>query len=205
MELLRAKRGYSELRWYSSSRDLKPDKLEHSLALNEVFLAVAFAARGGAYQCRQWQTESELKADYDRVEITDAAGEREKAAVIPDSQGVIVAGGRSYPFLFELDRGTMPLRRFKNKIKAYVEYYRSGGYEKRYNTQSITVLTVVSTQAKSGGEKRMLDLLAATEETTDKRWFWFTTLSKLTPETIFSAPIWYQVGRKEPKPLIPLA
>lgn len=204
-ELLRAKRGYSDLRWYSSNRDLKPDKLEHSLGLNEIYLTVAFASKSSKYECRQWKTENELKSSYDRVEITSTTGKREKAAVIPDSQAIIVAAGRSYPFLFELDRGTMPLRRFKNKVKAYVEYHRSGGYEKRYDTQSITVLTVVSTDAEDGGQKRMLNLKAATENATDKRWFWFTTLSKLTPETIFSALIWYQVRHKELRPLISLA
>lgn len=202
-ELLQTERGYSELRWYSSSRDLKPDKLEHSLAINEVFLAVAFACRESGYECSQMKAESELRADYDYVVLTNSTGKREKVAVIPDSQFVIIANGQKFPFLLELDRGTMPLRRFNTKVRAYVAYYESGGYEKRYQTRSLRVLTVVSTSAKSGGERRLRALKKATERETDKKWFWFTTLQQLTAETILHAPIWYQARNETPQPLIP--
>jgi protein involved in plasmid replication-relaxation len=201
-ELLRTERGYGERRWYSSSRDLRPDKIEHSLAINEVFLAIAFACRESGYEIRQWRTESEMKANYDHVVITNTGGKRERVAVIPDSQFVIVANGQKYPFLLELDRGTMPLRRFKNKIKAYVAYYESGKYTERYQTNSIRVITVVSKEVRNGGEGRMRDLKKTTEEESDKKWFWFTTLQKLTAETFFHAPIWYQSHNKVAQPLI---
>jgi hypothetical protein len=202
---LRKKPEYSDLRWYPSSFMLKREKAEHTLAVNDTFLAVVLACRKLGYECDLWMTERELKADYDRVTISTSNGKSESVAVIPDSYFTIVAHKDRYPFFLELDRGTMTLARFKDKIRAYVAYRQSGGYAKRYGTKSLRVLTVVSTEATDGGERRMQELVKATEATTSVEWFWFTTLKRLTVETIFHEPIWYQVGNDEPVPLIPKA
>ncbi len=203
VETLRTERGYDEVKWFGTSKGLSADFLSHTIAMNDVMVLVRLACRAQGFELEKWQAENEVKADYDRVTVQSQGGKREVVPVVPDSYFTIVANQRRYPFFLELDRGTMTLARFKNKIRAYLAYYKSGAYEKRYGTQSIRVLTVVSTKSQSGGQKRLHNLKAATEEMTKERWFWFATLSELTEENILSYPVWHQATERESKILIP--
>ncbi|MCC7452342.1 MAG: replication-relaxation family protein [Anaerolineae bacterium] len=201
-DLLRAERGMDELTWYSSSKDLKTDFLEHTIAINEVMVASALAARQHGFTLETWLGENDIKADYDRVKAVSASGKYASLPVVPDSFFTIVAHERRYPFFLELDRGTMTLARFKEKVSAYAAYYASGGYEKRYKLKSIRVLTVVSTKSKAGGDKRVENLRQATEAATNERWFWFATLAEVQAHDMLIQPFWRQANEAEYKPLI---
>jgi hypothetical protein len=190
-ELLRAQRGYDELAWYGSSKDLKTDFLEHTLAINDVMVSVTLACRQRGYELETWYTENQMKANVDRVAIYTPTGRRESVPVVPDSYFVVIAHQRRYPFFLELDRGTMTLSRFKTKVQGYMAYHRSGGYEQRYGIRSIRVLTVTL------GEQRLLHLKAATEQVRGLEWFWFALLGELRPEAILSAPVWWVATREE--------
>jgi hypothetical protein len=195
VELLRVARGYDELVWYGSSKQLKTDFLEHTLAINEVMVTVTLACRQLGYVLETWLTENQLKAQIDRVTVT-AGGRRESVPVVPDSFFTVLAHQRRYPFFLELDRGTMTLARFKTKVQGYVAYYRSGAYEQRYGLRSMRVLTVTL------GEGRLTNLKAATEEAGGREWFWFALLGDLSPETVLSAPVWWVATRDDRAPLI---
>ena len=202
VELLRRERGYTKIRWYKSSTDLKQDFIEHTVAISDVLVAVEGACLKLGYESDEWKSESQLKADYDYVTITTAKGKRERKPVIPDAFFVVNTGEYRYPCFVEIDRGTMQLNRFKNKVKAYAKYYRSRGYEKRYQFQSIRVLTVVSTQSRTGGDRRLAELKKTTEEATKANWFWFAKLSDISADTMFSEPIWYRLHEAEQQHLI---
>lgn len=202
-ETLRVQRGYDAITWHSSSKNLATDFLQHTTAINEVMIAVTLACRAHGFILEEWQTESHLKADYDRVRIRSGRGQ-ETAPVIPDSYFTIIANQRRYPFALELDRGTMELKRFKTKVKAYMAYHQSGSYERRFGTSSLRVLTVVSTEAPSGGEQRRDNLKETSAAAGGAHWFWFAVLPDLNAETILAQPVWSQVGEAEPKALIPV-
>lgn len=202
VETLRTERGYDEIKWFGTSKRLSADFLSHSIAVNDVMVLVTLACRRHGFELEQWQGENEVKADYDRVMVQSGAGGRERMPVVPDSFFTILANERRYPFFLELDRGTMTLARFKNKVRAYLAYYKSGAYEKRYGLQSIRMLTIVSTKSQSGGVKRLENLKAATEEITKERWFWFAPLAELTAENILKVPVWHQATQQETKALI---
>lgn len=195
-ELLRAERGYDKLVWYGSSKQLRTDFLEHTLAINDVLVAVTLACRQLGYELETWHTESQLKARIDRVTVYTASGRRESVPVVPDSFFTVIAHGRRYPFFLELDRGTMTLARFKIKVQGYTAYYRSGAYQERYGLRSMRVLTVTL------GEERLAHLKAATEGAGGREWFWFALLGELRPETVLSAPVWWVAQRQERAPLI---
>jgi len=201
-ETLRTERGYDEVKWFGTSKGLSADFLSHTMAINDVMVRVSLACRVHGFTLEKWQAENEVKADYDRVRVQSSQGKWEDVPVVPDSFFTIVAHQRRYPFVLELDRGTMTLARFKNKIRAYVVYFQSGAYEKRYGVKSLRVLSVVSTKSQSGGEKRRDNLKAATEELTRERWFWFATLAELTPENILTIPIWHQASEQDRKILV---
>jgi len=195
-ELLRTERGYDDITWYASSRDLKADFLEHTLAINDILVAVTLACRREEYVLETWQTETQLKAAYDYVSVRSERGHAQRVPVVPDSYFTIIARERRHPFFLELDRGTMQIKRFKTKVQAYREYFRGGGYEKRFGRKSLRVLTVTT------GAVRLENLKKVTEEVGDARWFWFGLLSELGAETILSAPVWQQAGTEAKQALI---
>lgn len=202
VETLRSERGYDAIKWFGTSKRLTADFLSHSIAVNDVMVQVTLACRKHGFELVQWQGENEVKADYDRVTVQSGTGRRERMPVVPDSFFTILAHERRYPFFLELDRGTMTLARFKNKVRAYLAYYKSGAYEKRYGLRSIRLLTVVSTKSQDGGARRLANLKAATEALTKERWFWFAPLAELTAATILTARVWYQATENEMKALI---
>jgi hypothetical protein len=195
-ELLKAERGYDVV-WHQSSKELSTIFLHHSLAMNDVMVAVSAACRNLGYELERWITESEIKADYDRVSVKTASGKLQQVAVLPDSFFAVIARGRRYPFCLELDRGTMQVDRFKDKIRAYRTYHQSGKYEARFKVKSIRVLTVISTKSQAG-ERRLKSLKQATEEVGGEDWFWFATLTQVKPETALSALFGEERGTAKP-------
>lgn len=192
VELLRTAFGLEEIVWYPSNKDLKLEFLEHTLAINDVRIAITKAACGPEFELRTWRNETELKADYDRVIIRQLSGKVRDVSLIPDSYFVLKTPfGMAHLFL-ELDRGTMSTDRFATKILAYQQYQKSGAYTKRYNARSMRVITVTSS------EKRLTSLKAATEKVGGTWQFSFAVLEDINEASIFAAPIW-QVASKEGK------
>lgn len=196
-DLLRSERGYEDLVWYSTNKDLKTDFIEHTAALNDFRLSVVVSARLQGLELITWASESQLKADYDRVRIAHL---RRSVSVIPDGYFVLATPHGKAHFFVEVDRGTETLQRFKQKVRAYVAYHESGGYEQRYGTQSLRILTVVI------GEGRLSNLKMATQQVTEemrgRRRFWFALASDLTSETVLTEPVWYIAGEDTPRVLI---
>ncbi len=198
-ELLRTEYGFDELVWYRTSTNLKPDFLEHTIVINDFRIAVTIAAKTAGYEVFRWLSEADLKADYDRVQIRNATGRMQSVSLIPDSYFVLKTPRGFAHFFLEVDRGTETTGRFKAKILAYIGYYESGAYEKRYASKAMRVLTVTS------GAKRLQNLKTATEEAGGKRRFWFALSDDLTPDTIFSNPLWYIAGDGQQNALIETA
>lgn len=175
---------------------LSPLFLEHVLQINQIRVAVMLAAKRHQFELSIWRDDAELKADYDRVRITTGTGRKRDVSLIPDSYFTLqVPQGRANFFL-ELDRGTMTVARFKNKVLAYQAYIASGQYEARYGTKSLRVLTVTL------GPKRRANLKRATEDAGGARVFWFSVLDDILPETVLDSPIWQVAGQAEQFQLI---
>jgi len=63
-DLLRSERGYEDLAWYSSNKDLKTDFKEHTSAINDFRLSIVVAARKQGLELTTWASETQLKSDY---------------------------------------------------------------------------------------------------------------------------------------------
>ena len=122
--------------------------LEHLLKMNDFRIAITLAAKRHGYQIEKWLDESTLRTFDDSVTITTENGRKEKVAVIPDGYFVLDIGNRRAHFLLEIDRATMTNSRWKQKIEAYQAYLQQGGYERRYNTRSLRVLTVTTSDER---------------------------------------------------------
>ncbi len=192
-ELLRAEWGLEDVGWNRSHNEVSNDFIEHALAINDFRVAVTLACREFEYRLLDWHSEWQVKQDYDRVRLH---GRGRPIAVVPDSYFALETPRGKTHFLLELDRGTMTTKRFRTKIEAYIAYYRSGGYERRYKTRSLRMLTVTLSKGRLDSLKKV------TEEAGGKTWFWFGVLDELTPDTVLDAPVWHVAGQAERDRLI---
>lgn len=195
-DLLRAEYGLEDLVWYNTSKNLSLEFMEHTTAINDFRIAVTLAVQTAGYELVQWIGERELKADFDRVSIPSEANKPQSVSLIPDSYFVLKVPQGYAHFFVEIDRATESLPRFKTKIRAYVAYYKSGAYTKRYNTRSMRVLTITS------GQKRLENLKKITEDAGGKRAFWFTTVKDVHSSSVLHAPLWYIAGETKQRSLI---
>lgn len=188
VQLLSTEFGYGDLKWYPTAKDIKPLFIDHVSSINDVRIAVTLAAQKHGYSLKTWLTDNELKADYDYVQIETRYG-RKKVAVIPDSYFVLETPHGKAHFFIELDRRTESIEKFQHKVQAYLAYWDSRAYEKRYNTKALRVLTVTI------GQERLNHLKAVTEKVDKRNWFWFGLLSELNADSVLSAPIWQRAGQ----------
>lgn len=171
--------------------------LSHTLAINDVRVAITLACRDANYTLVQWKNEADLKAEYDRVTITNEKGKQQSISLIPDSYFTIeTPQGKTSCFL-EMDMGTMTVGRFATKIRAYLAYTQSGAYQQRYHTKSLRVLSITTSQT------RCINLKAATESVGGDRRFWFSTRELMAREMVLHSPIWQVIDSSTPLALVP--
>jgi Replication-relaxation len=198
----------SKLAWWRKGFDAEKRRgvasalfVEHWLKINDVRIAVTLAAKHWGFQVEQWLDEAQLKSRQQKgyVTVHRQGGQGIKVAVVPDGYFVLNLGKRRAHFFLELDLATMSNPRWRGKVLAYLRYLELGKYQTKYQTSSLRILTVTTT------ENRLLNLERTTEKASGSRLFWFTTLDQAMANDILLDQIWSVVGETSPKPLISLA
>ena len=197
-----------DIDWHPRERTVSDRGLNHLLKTNDVRVALTAAADQHDMLVENWKDERILKREHahEKVQISGPQGGTYQATIIPDGyfQLAIPDGDnykRAHQFLevdlaTEVVRATTQARDFARKVKGYIAYYSSGRYKKRYQTKSMRVLTVTTS------ERRLQSLKSATEEIGGKKIFWFTTFDQITPQTALTEPIWQVASLDEPQPLV---
>lgn len=159
--------------------------LAHALQVNDIRIAVTLAAAQHGYRVEKWLGDVELKSQEmkDYVAVNEQ-GTRRLVSVIPDAYFVLRLGDRRASFFLELDRATMTNSRWGTRVSAYLTYIHSGKYTERYQTRSLRILTVTTS------EQRLMNLKKATEKAGGRDVFWFTTYDEVSPSSVFFRPIW---------------
>lgn len=195
-ELLRMEFGYDDLAWTTKSNDVGQQFLEHTLAINDVRVAVTLGCRQIAgFELLEWRSEAQMKVSYDRVTITPPKERSEHISLIPDSFFVVQTPQGKAPFFLEVDRGTETTGRFQNKIFAYQAYVQSGAYQQRYGFKSIRVLTTVPSL------KRLEGLKTVTERAGGGQRYWFAVQSDISAQSVLHKAIWQVAGQPQQSPL----
>lgn len=172
--------------------------LDHLLASNDIRMAAMFSAKKHGWSIPIWYDESMLRSAQmkDYVTITSSQGEEKRVAVIADGYFCFATETHPYFCFLEIDRGTVTgeatkweNRDWSRKVLSYLTYYHSGQYEARYQTKSLRILTITTT------EKRLATLKEATEKAGGRSRFWFTTQEKATTADILTDPIWQKAGQ----------
>jgi hypothetical protein len=194
-----------EVRWEPAKNLVSSPFLDHLLATNDVRVAVTRSLRAHDWALLDWRGEHMLSSPQlkDVVAIEGPHGGADRAAVVPDAYFRIDAGIDVYNFFLELDRSTVTgqasqweRRDWARKVRAYLEYYRSGKYEKRYGTADLRIVTVTT------GAKRLAHLREVTERVGGGGRFWFTTAS-LIAHNMLTEPIWQVASHEGLHALIP--
>ncbi len=134
------------------------------------------------------------------IDSTEVAFDRgyARVPVAPDAFFTLSdAKGRAH-FLVEADRGTMPVKRFILKLKAYAAWFEEKKHQEKLGIRFFRVLTVTSSAARAA------HFVAASRATQNLpalgRMFLFTNeqaLSLACPESMFGS-IWTSVASDEP-------
>jgi hypothetical protein len=171
--------------------------LSHTLAIHDVRVAVTIACREAGYLLVRWLSESDLKADYDRVQISKHKDDIQDVSLIPDSYFTIQTPHGNASAFLEMDMGKMSIGRFTTKIRAYIAYMRTGAYTKRYQTRSLRILTVTNSETRCTNLRIRAESVGA-----DKR-FLFTSKEAVTIQAVLHEAIWHGAGNPSPTAFIP--
>jgi hypothetical protein len=193
-----------DIDWHPRDNNVTWMFLDHLLATNDVRIAIQVAAANAGHNLTKWLDEKTLKRKEmrDSVELVGPRGARIKASVVPDSFFCLNVGEYDYFNFLEIDMGTetgksskFGRRDFSRKIMAYLAYYRTGLYEKKYDPEQryedfpMRVLTVTT------GRKRLANLKSISEDAGADQQFWFTTFDQVKPQSVLNEPIWEIAGQ----------
>jgi len=158
--------------------------LPHDLEVNDLRIAVTLAIdRHAATALDCW-----LTADRCYDASTDGVFR-------PDGYFRIWSRGVLASYFLELDRGTMNLTRWSQKVSRYLRYRDSGAYTARYSLERFRVLVTAPS------DRRLRELREATARLTG-RGFWFGLTSEIIANPAPDQPIWHPVGADRPRALV---
>jgi hypothetical protein len=180
----------AEVRWSPKRGRSELYFREHTLAVNDIWVAAILAERCGEAQIEEWVMDG--PGLWDRVD--DAESRRGYLPVRPDAYLRLVVGGKRAHFLVEVDRATMSNRRFAEKIRAYQLYWREGRFSKLYDARSFRVLVT----APSARRRNNLRRTAAS--TGARAMFLFAVQDDVMQRGLF-APIWHTTVHETPRAL----
>lgn len=195
--LLREKEGF-DLHGNEHKLDVTHLFLEHLLLTNDMRLAFLKSAHKHGFDLEKWLDDKTLKSPQikDKVVLKGKGGAHLRAAVVPDGYFRLKTQGDSYNFFVEIDRGTVTgettewgRRDWGRKVKVYLEYHRSGLYEKRYRTADMRILTLTTSETRLSNLKRI------TEEAGGKARFWFSTYERIRGGDILTDSLWSVAAR----------
>ncbi len=207
-ELIAINRGieFADVQWNPKAHLIGSQFLYHMLDTNTIRIAILQAAAKQTFVLAQWKDEATLRKELaaDVVMVKKPQGGSEKTFVVPDDYFELArleSRGRAtdiWRLFVEIDRrtvtgqvsaSTQSKHDWAHKVSAYLSWFHSPVYLRRYQSTGGRVLTVTT------GERRAAHLKAITEQAGGRNRFWFTTFVKATPDAVLSKPIWSVASR----------
>jgi hypothetical protein len=181
----------SQVTWRRKHNRVEFFFLEHTVLTAEIHVALQVALRGRSdVSLLEWRRDAFLT----RERFYDPAEDERKLIVAPDAFfGLATPEGSAY-FFVEVDLGTETLDRFRRKIVAYQEYWRSGRYRERYGHANFRVLTI------GEGPQRLANLIMLAGEEGARKQFLFALASEVTLRVL--GPIWFKPNSSDPTSLL---
>ena len=186
--------------------------LEHDLTIIDFRLALdAAIRRSPSLKLAKWVSENEFRAFNDTVitEVRSIKGREMpiRKKVFPDGYFEIydeklqaLSQPSKMRFLLEFDMGTHDTLRFgRDKILPGIEYIKSSMYKSRFGANNGYWLIIAK-----GGPTRIKNLMSQIEGNAGEHAniFMLTTIYELQNKDPLSDPIWQQVGKSNPRPIL---
>lgn len=194
-EVVATKLGISpnQINWTRRHNRVENLFMEHTLGVSEAHVSLEVALRlreEKDVKLLFWKREAFLPKE--KIVIPDKS--EKKISLIPDAFfGLELPQGKCY-FFVEVDMSTETLDRFKAKIIAYREYWKTGKFNERYNYHNFRVLTITT------GPKRLNNLIQVAGNVGTKNMFLFT-VSELASSD-FLGDIWYRPTTLDPTSIL---
>ncbi len=191
-KLLRLSR--TELR--RATRAGSPLFIPHHLAIGEFRLAVELAAeRLPHVSLAEWLGERELERA--PIKVSDPASPSQRAIrLVPDGAFTLeLQHGAEQAFLLELDAGTIPAGRLRERCRAYLLHLREQGDR--------TPILFVVPDARRQAAIAAWALAAAEALSADPTIFWLVTSARVSQDTVLTARIWQVVGVPAAQAFVP--
>jgi hypothetical protein len=177
----------SHISWRRKHNRVEFFFLEHTVGVAELNVALQVALhKREDIELLFWRREVFLP----REKVQDPEDWEGRIHLLPDAFfGLALPHGRSF-FFVEVDMGTETLERYRRKVVAYQQYWRSGAYHERYGYKNFRVLTIAE------GAERLGNLIRVAGGEGAKNMFLFATsrdVSSRVPE-----PIWFKPNTQHP-------
>lgn len=208
---------YASIDWKPKILEENYMFLQHLLDTHNLRIAMTLSAEKLGIELSEWLYENVLRSkEYTaHVLLRDNQGKEARVSVIPDSFCVLeTPRGMGY-FPIEIDRGTVTLTRWRQKVQAYISYHANGEYQKRYTARNFRVLTLTTSLPRLMNLKEQCEKVAPKDER-----FWFATFDKVLTKVPISsnrsgntkpkvnytwiyndelliAPVWHRAGSQE--------
>jgi hypothetical protein len=146
--------------------------VEHQLALNEIYLAMAFSER---VRLVHWSQPTTALPD--------------RHGVIPDAFAELTADGQRLGWFVEVDLETESLPIWEEKVDGYLRLARSDYVRDRHGLASFRVLVIART------EDRIQAIRSRIARSTDKV-FWLSSTAAINSEGFWAAVWWRPSGEQ---------
>jgi hypothetical protein len=148
----------SEVKWNRYLNVVQPTHIQHLLAITDVLISLRHTLElakvaGTLADYRVYR--GDPKKHRLTVQVRDLDGHRSNASVIPDAILVLQPPqGDAGVFFIEVDRATMSIGRWQEKIVVYREYSQSGQLTKDWRAQWSILLTVTTSERRLPPSRR---------------------------------------------------
>jgi len=177
------------IKWNKKQNQVENFFIEHTLAINDVRIAFLKSILATEDYSLFWFNEQEVKTWKEKIE--DPENPSKTLPITPDAFFYLLGKDKKAYYFLEVDRGTESNRRWKDKIRGYVEYVKSGKYQERFQTSALRVLTVTT------GKERMANLIKSTQSVEGAYFFLFATFDQIKEKNIVFDPIWQSMDKKD--------
>jgi hypothetical protein len=202
--------------WYfrpEKVRHLSYGHVIHHLILTRFLVAAEiWSKKQTDFVLAQTRISYELSQAPARVEVTQGGG-TETIMVVPDAwlKFVRVKDGAEFPILLEIDRGSEHKQKFKQHVRARIEFIKRGGlYSKLLGTEAVIVAYATTGQKHEYRETRRKAMCAWTQEVLAELYkedwasvfrFHSLCLDDIYNTPLFEAPVWFRPDVPTPLPL----
>jgi len=171
-----------EIKWNEKQNKVELFFIEHTLAINDVRIAFLKEVLETKEYDLFWFPESEVKSWKEKVNDPENSGKT--LPITPDAFLYLTGNKKKANYFLEVDRATESNRRWRDKVRGYVEYVLSGKYYEKFKSEALRIITITTTQ------ERLNNLLKTTKSVKHADFFLFTTFKQIKDNDVLFGKIW---------------